>query len=90
MADLKIWQLQEAKAKFSELVRASAAAPQEISLRGKNVAVLLSNNEYEKLVSANKPKQSLFELLQNSPFRGVELDLRRNKDRTMRKIDFGE
>jgi prevent-host-death family protein len=87
---MRTWQLQEAKAKFSEVVRASAAAPQEITLRGKNVAVLLSNDEYEKLAGANKPKQSLYELLQNSPFRGAKLDLRRNKDRTMRKIDFGD
>ena len=84
------WQLQEAKAKFSEVVRASAEAPQEITLRGKNVAVLLSRDEYEKLAKPAQPKQSLFELLQNSPFRGVKLDLRRNKDRTMRKIDFGD
>ncbi|MDR1323000.1 MAG: type II toxin-antitoxin system prevent-host-death family antitoxin [Candidatus Margulisbacteria bacterium] len=85
---MKPWQLQEAKAKFSEVVRASAESPQQITLRGKNVAVLLSNNEYEKLVNANKPKQSLYELLQSSSFAEVKLDLRRNKDRTMRKIDL--
>jgi prevent-host-death family protein len=82
------WQLQEAKAKFSEVVRASAEAPQEITLRGKNVAVLLSRAEYEKLAKPAKPKQSLYELLQNTSFGEVELNLRRNKDKTMRKINL--
>ena len=86
MPTKKIWQLQEAKARFSELIRAAAEEPQEITLRGKGVAMLLSHTEYAQITKP--PKQTLYELLQSSPFRGVTLDLRRNKDATMRKIEL--
>jgi prevent-host-death family protein len=46
------WSLQDAKAKFSEMVReAQADGPQEITLRGEPVAVVLSSEEYRRLVS---------------------------------------
>ncbi len=40
---MKTWQLQEAKARFSELVRrAESQGPQDITLHGRRVAVLRS------------------------------------------------
>ncbi len=44
---------------------------------------MLSVQEYEKLI---RPKQSLVDFLENSPLRGVELDLSRETDRT-RDVD---
>jgi prevent-host-death family protein len=66
------WQLQEANAMFSEVIKLAVLKPQLITVRGKKTAVILSYEEYEDLTA---PKQSLFELIQNSPFYGVELEL---------------
>ena len=48
--DERIWQLQEAKNKFSELVeRAAEGEPQVVTKRGKPTAVLVSATEYARL-----------------------------------------
>jgi len=65
------WQLQEAKAMFSEVVKKSAKKPQVITVHGEKKAVLMSYEEYYWLIA---PKQSLFEFFQNSPFLDVELE----------------
>ena len=79
------WQLQEAKAMFSEVVKASAAKPQIITVRGKETAVILSFAEYQKLA---RPKQSLFEFIQNSPLRNMELELPERRIEKMREVSF--
>ena len=44
------WQLQEAKARFSELMRGAAATgPQTITVRGRRAAVVLSADDYDRL-----------------------------------------
>ncbi len=72
------WQLQEAKNKLSRLVQeAQRAGPQVITVRGEEAVVVISADEYRKLT---KQKGSLLEFFQNSPLKGVELDLERSKD----------
>jgi antitoxin Phd len=66
------WQLQEAKAMFSEVVKASQVSPQIITVFGKETAVILSINEYKKLAN---PNISLYEFIQNSPLRNFTLEL---------------
>jgi prevent-host-death family protein len=66
------WQLQEAKAMFSEVIKAAAAVPQIITVHGKETAVILSFAEYKKLSS---PRLTLFEFIQNSPLRDLDLQL---------------
>jgi prevent-host-death family protein len=66
------WQLQEAKAMFSDVIKAAFLKPQIITVRGKETAVILSYGEYEKLTS---PKQTLFEFFQGSPLRDINLEL---------------
>jgi prevent-host-death family protein len=66
------WQLQEAKAMFSEVIKEADLKPQIITVRGKETAVILSFEEYKKLSS---PRQTLFEFIQNSPLRDTELKL---------------
>jgi len=66
------WQLQEAKAMFSEVVQLAAKKPQIITVRGKKAAVILSYENYQAL---SNPKQNLYDFFQNSPFYGVELEL---------------
>jgi len=80
---MKSWQLQEAKAHFSRVIQeAIIHGPQEISLRGKATAIILSLKEYHKLL---KPKLSFVEFMQQSPLRGINICLKRNKSLT-RKI----
>lgn len=44
------WKLQDAKARFSEVIRrARANGPQSVMLHGKEVAVVLDKEEYDRL-----------------------------------------
>ncbi|PZO58558.1 MAG: prevent-host-death protein [Phormidesmis priestleyi] len=53
------WQLQEAKNKFSQLVKAAdEGVPQFITVRGKQTAVILSAAEYKKLIRPSVPQSS--------------------------------
>ena len=71
------WQLQEAKAHLSELVRcAKVEGPQEISVRGKPTVVVLSQDDYQRLT---EPRPGLAEFLRTSPLAGLDLDLDRDK-----------
>jgi prevent-host-death family protein len=71
------WQLQEAKAKLSDLVKATERdGPQEITVRGKITAVVLSRAAYERLMGR---RGSLVEFMRKSPFVGVDLKLERDR-----------
>ena len=72
------WQLQNAKNKFSNLVdKAQHDGPQVVTKHGKDAVVVLSIDEYKKLI---KPKTSLLKFFQNSPVAKINLDIKRNKD----------
>jgi prevent-host-death family protein len=65
-----IWQLQEAKARFSEVIKkAQSEGPQHITVRGTSTAVVLSDAEYEQLVSAS---ESLVDFMHRSPLYGLD------------------
>ena len=71
----EVWQLQDAKNKFSEVIsRALKQGPQLITKHGKKTAVVLSYIEYEKL---RKSQGKLSEFFQNSPL--AEIDMARDK-----------
>jgi prevent-host-death family protein len=66
------WQIQEAKARFSELVqRAIDDGPQTITRRGKDVAVVLSAEQFELMM---KRQVDFKELLAAAPLEGVDLE----------------
>ena len=74
---MRRWQLQEAKARLSEVVkRAEREGPQEITLRGEPKAVVVSKREFERL---RRPKSSLLTFLRNSPLAGLALEIERDK-----------
>jgi prevent-host-death family protein len=79
------WQIQEAKAMFSEVVKAAAIKPQIITVRGKETAVILSIEEYKKLAY---PRQTLYEFIQDSPLCDQKLDLPRRLPEKMRSINL--
>jgi antitoxin Phd len=68
------WKLQDAKARFSEVVRAARLyGPQRVTVRGESAAVVISAEDYARLVPlAAQP--SLHALLSNSPLRDLEFD----------------
>ena len=73
-----IWQIQEAKNRFSALVdEALRHGPQIITRRGTKTAIVLSVEDYVKLT---EEKTSLVEFFQNSQLYGVDLDITRSKD----------
>jgi prevent-host-death family protein len=59
------WQLQDAKNRFSELVRrAQAEGPQTVTVHGKPAAVVLSADAYAALT---RPRPSLTDYLLSGP-----------------------
>ena len=79
------WQLQEAKAMFSEVIKASVRKPQIISVRGKDTAVIISIEEYQKLV---RPRRTFFDFIQDSPLRDFNLELPPRLPEEMRNINL--
>lgn len=73
---MRRWQLQEAKARLSELIAAAKDdGPQEVTVRGEPAVVVLSKSDYDRL---SKPKPSFWDFVRNSPFSGMEVDIRRD------------
>ncbi len=72
----RVWQLQEAKNKFSEVIEEAVRhGPQVITKHGVETAIVLSYAEYRKMLLGRK---KLSEFFRQSPLVGVELDLRRD------------
>ena len=71
------WQLQEAKARLSEVInKAQGEGPQHITVRGVSAAVVLSEPDYERLVGGG---ESLVEFMRRSPLFGQDdVELVRN------------
>lgn len=77
---MQVWQLQEAKARLSEVIqKALNEGPQDISLRGRPAAVVLSHVDYERLT---RPRPRFTTFLRESPLKGVELELERDTSPT--------
>ncbi|MBV8210879.1 MAG: type II toxin-antitoxin system Phd/YefM family antitoxin [Burkholderiaceae bacterium] len=75
------WQLQTAKAQFSELFRrARSEGPQWVTRQDKEAVVVLPAEEFERLRARSRQPQSLVEFFAKSPLRGVRIDLDRKPD----------
>lgn len=73
----RIWQLQEAKNKLSEVVNeAIKHGPQIITKRGVETVIVLSYDQYRKALLNQK---KLSEFFRESPLAKSDLDLRRDK-----------
>ena len=74
---MKNWQVQEAKARFSALMRsAETDGPQAITVHGRRAAVVLSADDYDCL---KRPQPSMAEFLRASSLVGVDLNIERAK-----------
>ena len=75
---VNIWQLQEAKAQFSQVIKnAQQNGYQIITKQGEPVVVMLSKEEFDTLT---QPKSSLLEFFMKAPYPEFELDIERQKD----------
>jgi prevent-host-death family protein len=73
----KVWQLQEAKNKFSSLVdKARHEGPQIVTKHGKESVVVLSVSDYRKII---QPKTSLVDFFKKSPLAGISIKIQRDK-----------
>lgn len=71
------WQLQDAKARLSEVVKKAAQeGPQHITLHGEPAAVVLSEADYRRLTK--RPKRFV-DFIRSSPLKGIDLDLTRDR-----------
>ena len=75
------WQLQTAKAQFSEVVRrARVEGPQYVTRQGKDAVVILPAEEFERLTARARQPESLVKFFAESPLGGAGLDLKRKPD----------
>lgn len=78
------WQMQEAKSRLSEVVKAAGnEGPQEITVHGRSVAVVLSRSDYDKLSGSG---ESLVAFMRRSPLAGDE-DLDFSRDQSLTRED---
>jgi prevent-host-death family protein len=83
MSTARRWQLQNAKAQFSEVVRrAQAEGPQYVTRQGRDAVVILPAEEFERLSARARQPRSLVRFFAESPLAkaGEKLDLKRKPD----------
>ena len=79
------WKLQDAKNRFSDLVKmAQKEGPQIVTKRGTETVVVLSMADYKRIT---KPKIGLVDFFRESPLHGIELDIDRSKE-PPRKVEL--
>jgi antitoxin Phd len=78
---LHAWQVQTAKARFSELFRLTRTeGPQLITRQGKEGVIMLPVEQFEQLTRRVSQPKSLVQFFQESPLVGLELNLQRDRD----------
>ncbi|MGA2300186.1 MAG: type II toxin-antitoxin system Phd/YefM family antitoxin [Candidatus Acidiferrum sp.] len=82
------WQLQTAKARFSEVFRrARAEGPQWITRQEKEAVVMLPAEEFENLTARARQPRSLVQFFSESPLAKSGIKLERARDYG-RKVDL--
>ncbi len=82
---MQTWQMQEAKARMSELVKRAQKQPQDITLHGKSVAVVVSREVFDRL---SRNQESLVDFMRRSPLHGADdIEFKRDGSKT-REVAF--
>lgn len=82
---MQTWQMQEAKARMSELVKCAQMQPQDITVHGRSVAVVISRETFDRLSLA---QDSLVEFMRRSPLYGAD-DIAFERDTSLtREVAF--
>jgi prevent-host-death family protein len=73
------WLLQDAKARFSELVRrVRAEGPQHVTVHGRDEVVVIAAEEYHRL-QGDLTGEALLAAMQSSPHRKIDIEPRRSR-----------
>lgn len=76
LAGLKGWKLEDAKARFSEVVRlAREKAPQRVTVHGDDAVVVVSARDFAKLLPLSE-QPNLHHLLSESPLSRLDLKVK--------------
>jgi prevent-host-death family protein len=71
------WALQDAKARFSELVRrARSEGPQHVTVHGRDEVVVVAVEEFRRL-KGDRTGEALIAALQASPYRDIDIEPQR-------------
>ncbi len=71
------WLLQDAKARFSELVRrVRSEGPQRVTVHGRDEVVVISAEEFRRL-KGDLTGESLIAAMQELPYRDIDIEPRR-------------
>ena len=78
---IQSWQVQTAKARFSEVFRrARTEGPQHITRQGKEAVVMISEEQFDELTARSRQPKSLVQFFRRSPLVGLNLDFERDRD----------
>jgi len=81
------WLLQDAKARFSELVRrVRSEGPQHVTVRGRAEVVVVSAEEFRRL-KGERSGQALIAAMQASPYRDIDIEPKRDR-MPVREVDL--
>lgn len=81
------WLLQDAKARFSELVRrVRSEGPQHVTVHGRDEVVVVSAEEFRRL-KGERGGDALIAAMQASPHRDIDLEPKR-EPMPVRPVDF--
>jgi len=88
LAGLKVWKLEEAKARFSEVVKmAREKAPQRVTVHGDDAVVVVSAREFAKLLPLSE-QPNLHHLLSRSPLNKLDLAPLKGVRSPVRDVDL--
>lgn len=72
MKDANVWKLQDAKARFSEVVRkARSGAPQKVTVHGKNAVIIVDAERFEVRPKARRARTMAEFIEASKKYRGV-------------------
>ena len=73
------WPLQDAKARFSELVRrVRSEGPQHVTVRGRDEVVVVAAEEFRRM-KGERTGAALIAALQASPYRDIDIEPQRER-----------
>ena len=69
------WKLEDAKARFSEVVRlAQSQGPQRVTVRGRDAVVVMSVEELKRILPDEQNRQGLIPFLESLHLGGLDLE----------------
>jgi prevent-host-death family protein len=75
LAAFKPWKLEDAKARFSELVKCACKAPQRVTVHGRDAVMVVDAETFARMLPASS-LPSLHDFLSDSPLARLDFDNR--------------